>query len=126
MKISKRVIAYRPCSFCRHTLSPIVRVQSITDFNFLDVVHGLAKETAIADQFVFCANKNSELRWNIVAITGKNLFQKSGRLFEGEEAEREPHELRVAHQSREQIQILGSELSQFEALRLKQTNIDLN
>src|SRR6266849_10343477 len=88
-EVCKSVVTHRACSFGCNPLAPMCGVDPVTDSDFLDRVHGLAKETAIADQFVFRATDDSKLRWSMLAITRKNPFQKASRLLGREHAERE-------------------------------------
>src|ERR1700741_2292627 len=95
-------------------------MQSIPNLDVLDAVLGMMKETAIADQVIFIARDDCELRRSSSAIPPDDFFDESHCLFAlGENAKRETHEVGICKQFRHKIDVVCAEWSQREAGRLQ-------
>ena len=62
-QITKGMIAHRSCGFGRESPAPIIRIESISNFDFFCSIDLLMKETAISDQSIIGAMNDGELRW---------------------------------------------------------------
>ena len=82
------MIAHCSRRFTREPLVPIIRIQPITDFNFVPTI---------------------ELRWKPAALPTDDFVQKGGGLLPGKNTERKSHEIHVCHQLSQKIDIFSAE-----------------
>ena len=103
------MIAHRSRRFTREPLVPIIRIQPITDFNFVPTIDLLMKETAISNQLIIRTMNDGELRWKPAALPTNDFVQKGGGLLPGKNTERKSHEIHVCHQLSQKIDIFSAE-----------------
>ena len=68
IQYAKTVVTDRPRGFSSESLIPVVRMKSISDFDFRDVIHLLVKEAAVPDRRAILAKANDELGRETVAV----------------------------------------------------------
>ena len=75
------MIAHRLRRFGRQAFVPIIRMQAVTDFNFICSIDFLMKEAAVTDQSIIRAAEHGKLRRQSAVLPRENFFQKGRRLF---------------------------------------------
>jgi len=119
LQIPKCVISHRSGRFGGDAFIPEVGINPITNFDFIDPINvlmveaAITKERAAVARFGFIRTKNDrEQRTFIRALPAEKFLNERGGLFPTVNAEREPHEIHVCHQSSHWIEIFRRERSE--------------
>jgi hypothetical protein len=75
------MIAHRLRRFGCQAFVPIIRMQAVTDFNFICSIDFLMKEAAVTDQSIIRAAEHGKLLRQTAVLPRENFLQKGRRLF---------------------------------------------
>src|SRR5215813_5029419 len=106
------MVAYGPSRLARKSAVPIIRIKSITDFNFASSIDLLVKKTAIADQLIVSSKNHRKLRRQSSLRPREKFLQHVLRLLLRVWAERKTHEIAVCHEFGETVDVFFSEWTQ--------------